>query len=114
MNKKTLAYYQSLPYSIEIKQDMSDPAHPIWFAQAKELPGCLTESDTFDEAEVMIQDALAIWVQGSLDAGLPIPEPPPELAYMGFKQGWLEAMTGKTRPASELWDGIDTEFDQES
>jgi len=83
MNEKTLTYYQSLPYSIEIKQDMSDPAHPVWFAQVKELPGCITEADTFNEAGEMIQDALAVWVQGSLDSGLPIPEPQPELAYSG-------------------------------
>ncbi len=78
MNKKTLTYYQSLPYSIEIKRDMSDPAHPVWFARVKELPGCITEADTFDEVGKMIQDALAVWIQGSLDAGLPIPEPQPE------------------------------------
>ena len=57
----------------------------------------------------MIQDALAVWVQGSLDAGLPIPEPQPKLsqdAEVSFKQGWQEAMTGKTSPITELWDGI--------
>ena len=83
MSEKTLTYYQNLPYSIEIKQDRSDPEHPVWFAQVKELPGCMTEADTFNEAGDMIQDALAVWVQGSLDAGLPIPEPQPEQLYSG-------------------------------
>jgi antitoxin HicB len=83
MSEKTLAYYQSLPYSIEIKQDASDPEHPVWFAQIKELPGCITEADTFQEAGDMIRDAFAVWVQGSLDAGLPIPEPQPEPSYSG-------------------------------
>ena len=27
----------------------------------------------------------------------------------GFRRGWKEAMTGETRPVSELWDGIDAE-----
>ena len=27
-----------------------------------------------------------------------------------FRQGWKEAMAGETRPVSELWDGIDAEF----
>lgn len=83
MNEKTLTYYQNLPYSIEIKQDSSDPLHPVWFAQVKELPGCITEADSFNEVGEMIQDALAVWVQGSLDAGLPIPEPQPEQVYSG-------------------------------
>ena len=26
-----------------------------------------------------------------------------------FRQGWKEAMTGETRPVSELWDGVDAE-----
>ncbi len=83
MSEKTLTYYQNLPYGIEIKQDRSDPDHSVWFAQVKELPGCMTEADTFNEAGEMIQDALAVWVQGSLDAGLPIPEPQPEQLYSG-------------------------------
>lgn len=27
----------------------------------------------------------------------------------GFRQAWHEAMTGDTRPVSELWDGLDNE-----
>ena len=26
-----------------------------------------------------------------------------------FRQGWKEALTGETRPVSELWDGIDAD-----
>lgn len=26
-----------------------------------------------------------------------------------FRAGWKDAMTGQTRPISELWDGIDAE-----
>ena len=36
-----------------------------------------------NEAGAMIQDALAVWIQGSLDAGLLIPEPQPEQTYSG-------------------------------
>jgi len=28
-------------------------------------------------------------------------------AEASFRQGWKEAMTGETRPVSELWEGID-------
>lgn len=30
-------------------------------------------------------------------------------AEESFKQGWLEALRGETRPVSELWEGIDAE-----
>ena len=26
-----------------------------------------------------------------------------------FKQGWTEALSGETKPVSELWEGIDAE-----
>jgi hypothetical protein len=30
-------------------------------------------------------------------------------AEASFRQGWQEAVTGQTRPVSELWEGIDAE-----
>jgi hypothetical protein len=32
-----------------------------------------------------------------------------KLAEDTFRQGWLEAQSGQTRPVTELWDGIDAE-----
>ena len=34
---------------------------------------------------------------------------PLKSAEESFRQGWYEAMTGKTIPLSELWEGIDAE-----
>ena len=30
-------------------------------------------------------------------------------AEASFRQGWQEAVTGQTRPVSELWEGLDAE-----
>ena len=67
----------NLPYTIEFTPDLSDPEEVVWFAAVKELRGCMTEADTFEEAAEMIKDAMSVWIQGSLDVGLPIPEPEP-------------------------------------
>ena len=83
MNDKTIEYYLGLPYTIEFQQDKSDPQNPVWFAKVKELPGCMTEADTLEEAAGMIQDAMIVCIQGSLDAGLAIPEPQNESSYSG-------------------------------
>ena len=83
MSDKTLDYYLNLPYTSEFKQDISNADKPVWFAGVKELRGCITEADTFDEAAEMIKDAMRVWIQGSLDAGLSIPEPQPEPEYSG-------------------------------
>lgn len=69
---KTLDYYLTLPYTIEIIPD--DGA---WFAHIKELPGCMTEVDEWDEILPAIEDAKRLWLEVSLDHGDPIPEPIP-------------------------------------
>lgn len=72
MTTKTLEYYLSLPYTIEVIPD--DGA---WFAQIKELPGCMTEVDEWDEILPAIEEAKRSWIEVSLKHGDPIPEPAP-------------------------------------
>ncbi len=62
--------YLALPYTIEIIPD--DGA---WFAQIKELPGCMTEVDEWDEILPTIEDAKRLWLEVALERGRSIPEP---------------------------------------
>lgn len=68
--EKTLEYYLSLPYTIEIIPD--DGA---WFVQIKELPGCMTEVDTWDEIKPAIEEAKYLWLELAVERGREIPEP---------------------------------------
>ena len=70
MTNRTLDYYLNLPYTIEIIPD--DGA---WFVQIKELPGCMTEVDEWEEIRPMIDDAKRLWIEAALAHGQPIPEP---------------------------------------
>lgn len=81
-NRKTLDYYMRLPYSIEVIRD-SDEKNSGWVAKIKELPGCLTQADTFEELEGMIQDAMHNWIEVALEDGIPIPEPRLKDDYSG-------------------------------
>lgn len=67
---KSIEYYMSLPYTMEIIPD--DGA---WFVQIKELRGCMTEVDEWDEILPMIEDAKRLWLEVSLERGHDIPEP---------------------------------------
>ncbi len=67
---KTLEDYLKLPYTIEIIPDES-----AWFVQIKELPGCMTEVDTWDEIRPAIEEAKYLWLELALERGRPIPEP---------------------------------------
>jgi antitoxin HicB len=68
---KSVERYLSLPYDIEVKRNEGG----TYFARVKELPGCMTEVDTFAEIEEVIRDAMAAWIEAALQEGVPIPEP---------------------------------------
>ncbi len=70
MTNKPIEYYMSLPYTIEIIPD-----NGAWFARIKELPGCMTEVDEWDEILPMIEDIKRLWLEAALAHDQPIPEP---------------------------------------
>jgi predicted RNase H-like HicB family nuclease len=46
-----------------------------WGAYAPDLPGLGVIGDTFDEAETLIREGIALHIAGLIEDGLPIPEP---------------------------------------
>ena len=68
---KTLEYYMALPYTIEL---MPDPDGG-WFVSVRELPGCISQGDTQEEALEMIRDAMEGWLAVALEDGMQVPEP---------------------------------------
>lgn len=44
----------------------------IWFP---DLPGCMTQADTWAEIGAMAEEAVTLWLTDRLEQGLPIPEP---------------------------------------
>ena len=77
--EKTVEYYMSLPYTIELRRDPDEG----WFVQVKELRGCMSQGETREEALAMIQEAMEAWLEVALEDKLPIPEPKTEEAYSG-------------------------------
>ena len=65
-----LGHYLSLPYTIEVILD--DGA---WFVRVKELSGCMTEVDSWEEILPAIEEAKFLWLELALERGRPIPEP---------------------------------------
>lgn len=83
MSKRPIEYYLNLPYTIEFVHDTSDAEHPVWFAAVRELRGCMTEADDFDEAARQIHDAMRVWIEDALEAGDVVPEPRREAEFSG-------------------------------
>lgn len=79
---RTVEEYLALPYTIEVHRDDSD-GELAYVARVVELPGCLTQADTFEELEEMVQDAMRAWIESALEDGAPIPEPRQAEEYSG-------------------------------
>lgn len=71
---KTLEYYLSLPYTIELTPDVDG----YWFAKIPLLKGCMTNGESREDALIMIDDAKKLWLETALSLGLSIPEPETE------------------------------------
>jgi len=57
IEKKDVNYYMKLPYTFLMKKYPNGG----YFAEVKELPGCITEADSKEEAFEMIEDAMKGW-----------------------------------------------------
>jgi antitoxin HicB len=74
MTEKSIEYYMSLPYRVEI---YPEPDGSGYTALIPELPGCMTCADTIEELWNMIEEAKRGWLEISLEDGDYVPEPAP-------------------------------------
>lgn len=77
--EKEIDYYLNLPYTREL---IPEPEGG-WFVRIKELPGCMSQGDTPEEAMAMIKDAMQGWLEVALEHGQTIPEPRMDEDYSG-------------------------------
>jgi antitoxin HicB len=76
---KDLQYYLGLPYKILLY-----PSPEGGFAiEMPELPGCISQGETIEEAYEMIRDAQKCWLEVALEDDNPIPEPAATEEYSG-------------------------------
>jgi predicted RNase H-like HicB family nuclease len=50
-------------------------------AYAPDLPGCMSDGETYTEAAANVQDAIACWIEAAVEMGRPIPEPTRHLSF---------------------------------
>ena len=79
MADKDLNYYLSLPYRIVIEPDPSGELTMY----IPDLPGCISQGDTLEDAYRMINDAKIAWIETALEDGATIPEPANEDDFSG-------------------------------
>ena len=69
---KTIDYYMSLPYRLEI---VPDPTEGGYVASYPELQGCLTCGETVASVAANAEDCKREWLHAALEEGMEIPEP---------------------------------------
>ena len=74
--EEALKYYAQLPYSVIVEQ-WDDGHGPYWVARVAELPHCMIDGDTPEDAVKEIQEVKMDWIRSNLKRGLKIPEPRP-------------------------------------
>lgn len=77
--EKNIEYYLELPYTREL---IPEPGG-IWFVQIKELPNCMSQGNSPEEALRNIDEAMRGWIKSELEDGEEIPEPKEEEEYSG-------------------------------
>jgi antitoxin HicB len=67
--------YLRRPYHIELIRDETTNGVIGWVASVRELPGCLTQGQTPEEASRRIYEVMESWIEFQLEHGNPIPDP---------------------------------------
>ncbi|MDF9406998.1 type II toxin-antitoxin system HicB family antitoxin [Pelotomaculum isophthalicicum JI] len=68
---KDLQYYLGLPYQVTLHPS-ADGGYAV---EIPELPGCISQGQTVEEALKMIEDAKICWLETALEESIEIPEP---------------------------------------
>ncbi len=71
----TAEEYLELPYHIALIRDRWEDGAPGWFAEVEELPGCMSQGRTPDEAVTRVRDAMLGWISIALEDGKDVPPP---------------------------------------
>lgn len=71
---KDLNYYLGLKYPIVIREDV-ESGKAVYSLEVPDLPGCGAEGETLDEGKKNLEEARKLWIEDSIERGIPIPEP---------------------------------------
>ena len=75
--------YLDLPYHIVLVRDETGDGDVGWVVSVSELPGCISQGDSPEEAVAQIRDAMLGWISVTLQDGGTVPEPRPEGEFSG-------------------------------
>lgn len=63
------------PYGVLVEVEANSTGKPIYIARIPELPGCMGQGITEQEAVADVKSAAVVYIQSLLEDGLEVPEP---------------------------------------
>lgn len=84
MSPQDLEFYLSRRYPVVLRE-LTDEEGGGWFAEIRELPGCMSDGETPQEALDNMADAKRLWIATALKRGsrVPLPEKDEDNDYSG-------------------------------
>lgn len=98
-----LASYLSAPFVRMLIPDMEEGGY---VAEVLELPGCISEGDTPEEAYRNLDDAMSAYIASLLEHNRPIPEPVGDKEYSGHFPLRMSTELHRTVALRAMQDGI--------
>ncbi len=77
---RTVDEYLKLPYTVRVTADPTGG----YVAAVEELPGCISQGETWDQVHTMIRDAMESWIAGALGDGDGVPVPDMDITPARF------------------------------
>jgi antitoxin HicB len=71
-----------MEYSVRIER-LADGDGGGYIATVPDLPGCMSDGETPEEALKNVQEAIASWIESGKEWKMDIPQPSPPLARAG-------------------------------
>ena len=79
---QSLEYYMNLNYPIKLRP-LSKEEGGGWFAEIPDLPGCMSDGETREEALRNLDDAKETWISTTIKQGSVVSTPSTESVYSG-------------------------------
>ena len=97
-SKRELSRFLRLKYPVELAEQEGG----WYFARIPDLPGCMSEGKTPDEAVKNVEAARALWIEDALDSGVVIPLPSEQRKHSGkFVVRLPESLHGRLAQGAE-------------
>src|SRR5262245_28548001 len=80
---RTVEQFLELPYHFLVVHDIDEQGNEGWVAEVEQLPGCISQGRTPEEAIAGGRDAMRGWIAVAMEDGVEIPVPEDEEEFSG-------------------------------